>query len=146
MIDPLERFEAEHEDALAELNSLEVAALALDAGPSDEHFEMIRRVHGALAGAVREHNENEELALFPLLGEAAPTEPFVEDHGALRALERELIDAVERRDADEAASLSLTIVEKLRDHIERENTVLFPMAREILGAEGLLEVARRLEA
>jgi hemerythrin-like domain-containing protein len=145
MIDPLERFEAEHEDALAELNSLEAAALALDAGPSDEHFEMIRRVHGALAGAVREHNENEELALFPLLGEAAPTEPFVEDHVALRTLERELIDAVERRDADEAASLSLTIVEKLRDHIERENTVLFPMAREILGAEGLQEVARRLE-
>ena len=146
MIDPLERFEAEHEDALAELDSLEAAALALDAGPSDEHFEMVRRVHGALAGAVREHNENEELALFPLLGETAPTEPFVEDHLALRTLERELIDAVERRDADEVASLSLTIVEKLRDHIERENTVLFPMAREILGAEGLLEVARRLEA
>ncbi len=145
MIDPLERFEAEHEDALAALNSLEAAALALDAGPSDEHFEMIRRVHGALAGAVREHNENEELALFPLLGEAAPTGPFVEDHVALRTLERELIDAVERRDADEVASLSLTIVEKLRDHIERENTVLFPMAREILGAEGLQEVARRLE-
>ena len=146
MIDPLERFEAEHEDALAELNSLEAAALALDAGPSDEHFEMIRRVHGALAGAVREHNENEELALFPLLGEAAPTEPFVDDHLALRTLERELIDAVERRNADEVASLSLTIVEKLRDHIERENTVLFPMARDILGAEGLQEVARRLEA
>ncbi len=146
MIDPLERFEAEHEDALAELNSLEAAALALDAGPSDEHFEMIRRVHAALAGAVREHNDNEELALFPLLGEAAPTEPFVEDHLALRTLERELIDAVERRDADKVASLSLTIVEKLRDHIERENTVLFPMAREILGSEGLREVARRLEA
>ncbi len=146
MIDPLERFEAEHEDALAELDSLEAAALALDAGPSDEHFEMVRRVHGALAGAVREHNENEELALFPLLGEGAPTEPFVEDHGALRSLERELIDAVERRDAEEVASLSLTIVAKLRDHIERENTVLFPMAREILGSEGLREVARRLEA
>jgi hemerythrin-like domain-containing protein len=36
------------------------------------------------------------------------------------------------------------IVELLRDHIQREEEVLFPMARSLLGDEGLKVAAMRL--
>ncbi len=149
MIDPIQRFEEEHQHALGELEKLEDAARALAAGaPSDvedAQLEAVRAAHEFLSTAVREHNENEELALFSVLGEEAPTEPFVEDHVALRAMERRLLSAIDARDPTEIAAAGLAIVDVLRDHIDREDNALFPMARELLGPEGLLEVARRLE-
>ncbi len=94
---------------------------------------------------IRAHNENEELALFSVLGDEAPTEPFQEEHVAIRAMERRLLAAIEAGDTTETAAVGLAIVDVLRDHIDREDNALFPMARELLGPEGLLEVARRLE-
>lgn len=149
MIDPIQRFEEEHQHALGELERLEVAALKLAAGVPDDvaevELEAASAAHEFLSTAVREHNENEEVALFSVLGDEAPTEPFVEDHVALRAMERRLSAAIEARDTAEVAAAGLAIVDVLRDHIDREDNALFPMARELLGPEGLLEVARRLD-
>ena len=143
--DPLQRFEEEHDVALAALDRLERAAEGLRAGgPGDAHFAVAREVHGLLCGAVREHNEAEERALFPVLGDGAPLGPFLEEHQTLWGLEAELDRAIDRRDSEKVARASLDIVELLRAHIHRENEVLFPMARALLGAEGLAAVARRL--
>lgn len=146
MNDPLQQFEAEHEEALAALARLEAAAAGLRAGgSSDTHFATIREVHRLLCGAVREHNEAEERALFPLIGEDAPVGPFLDEHQVLWGLERDLATAVEQRALEQTARLSLEIVDLLRTHIQRENAVLFPMARALLGPAGLQAVARRLE-
>lgn len=148
MIDPIQRFEDEHQHALGELEKLEAAARAMAGAMGDvaeAQLEAARAAHEFLSTAVREHNENEELALFSVLGDEAPTEPFVEDHVAIRAMERRLLAAIEARDTAETAAAGLAIVDVLRDHIDREDNALFPMARELLGPEGLLEVARRLE-
>ncbi len=148
MIDPIQRFEDEHQHALGELEKLEAAARAMAGATGDvaeAQLEAARAAHEFLSTAVREHNENEELALFAVLGDEAPTEPFVEDHVAIRAMERRLAAAIEARDPTETAAAGLAIVDVLRDHIDREDNALFPMARELLGPEGLLEVARRLE-
>jgi len=40
----------------------------------------------------------------------------------------------------------LGIVQLLRSHISKEDNVLYPMARQFLGEEGLAEVARKVEA
>jgi hemerythrin-like domain-containing protein len=147
MADPLQRFEAEHETALAALERLEQAALELRArGPADPHLAVARDVQALLAGAVREHNESEERALFPFLGQDAPLEPFLEEHQTLWRLEGDLAGALQRRDGPRVADLSLEIVGLLRAHIERENQVLFPMARALLGPEGLAAVARALDS
>ena len=138
MIDPLLRFEEEHDVALAALARLEAAAAAQDLATAGEVLELLR-------GAVRRHNEDEEAALFPLLGTEAPLAPFVDEHVVLRRLETELSAALTRHDAGAVAQAALDIVHLLRAHIERENTVLFPTARTLLGPAGLAEVARRLE-
>jgi len=148
MIDPIQRFEDEHQHALGELAKLEVAARALAEGTGEEevHFAAARSAYDFLTSAVREHNENEEIALFSLLGEEIPTEPFVEDHIALRSMERRLLDAIGAREVGKVAAAGLAIVDVLRDHIDREDNLLFPMARATLGPEGLVEVARRLDS
>ncbi len=144
--DPLRRFEQEHDVALAALDRLELVAQGLreSDGPHESHFATAREVHGLLCGAVRQHNEDEERALFPVLGEDAPLGPFLEEHEILWSLEAELGRALDRADRLRTARLALETVDLLRTHIRRENDVLFPMARALLGAEGLAIVASRL--
>jgi len=144
--DPLGQFEIEHAHALAALASLETAALGLRAGePAAPHLARAQEVHDFLASAVREHNEREERALFPLLGDAAPTAVFVDEHAELRSLERNLAAALHDANPDRTADVALDLVALLRAHITRENDVLFPLARAILGPAGLVEVGHRLE-
>jgi len=143
--DPLDRFEREHEEALAALAALERAAEGMrGSGDLTAHFTTAREAHALLVGPVKTHNENEELALFAELGDEAPTAPFAEEHLALWRLEEELEQALRAEDSARASAAGLEIVDLLRAHIARENEVLFPMARERLGVEGLARVARRL--
>jgi hemerythrin-like domain-containing protein len=144
--DPIRRFEEEHTVALAALDRLEAAAEALRSGAAAEpQLAIAREVHGLLCGAVRQHNEDEERALFPVLGENAPLAPFLEEHETLWGLEAGLETAIERGDRERVAGQALEIVDLLRAHIQRENEVLFPMARALLGADGLAIVARKLD-
>jgi len=143
--DPIRRFEEEHEIALAALARLEQAARALrHGGPVEPQFAVAREVHGLLCGAVRQHNEDEERALFPALGDEAPLGPFLEEHQTLWRLEEDLARALDHREAEKVARVSLEIVDLLGAHIRRENDVLFPMARALLGPDGLAEVMVRL--
>jgi hemerythrin-like domain-containing protein len=144
--DPLTRFEDEHHHALAELDRLERAAEGLEDGEDPaEHLETMRQVHTFLSTAVREHNENEERALFPLLGDDAPTSVFVEEHARLRDLEGSLRAALDgEHPVVEAPVIAHALVDLLRAHIDREDHVLFPMSRQLLGSKGLATVARTL--
>jgi hemerythrin-like domain-containing protein len=145
--DALARFEEEHRVALAALERLEQAALALrSAEPAERHLAVVGDVLMLLQGAVREHNEAEERALFPLLGAEAPLGPFLEDHQALWDLEATLEIALRGGDRRRAADVALEIVDLLRSHILRENEVLFPMARVLLGPDGLAAVAHALDS
>ncbi len=146
MNDPLKRFEEEHQEALGRLRELESAATSLRASDDvEESLATARDVHGFLSTAVREHNENEERALFGHLGDEAPTELFVEEHGTLRSLEGDLSAAIESGDPDAVARSAFAVIETLRAHIDREDNMLFPMARDLLGRDGLNRVARALE-
>lgn len=144
--DPIRRFEEEHDVALAALAQLERAAEALRSGEASErHFATVRLVHALLCGAVRRHNEDEERALFPLLGENAPLGPFLDEHETLWKLEEELAASLDRGDRGGLARVALEIVDLLRAHIQRENDMLFPMARALLGVDGLAIVSQRLD-
>ena len=143
--DPLVRFEAEHQEALVVLGRLEGAAVGLRRGGDPApHLTTVLEVHAFLAGAVRTHNDNEERALFPLLDEDAPVAIFIEEHQRLRGLEAELARAARQGDATATAAIAFELIDLLRNHIAREDEVLFPLARERLGPAGLARVAARL--
>ena len=144
--DVLVRFSMEHEQALAALDRLQRAATALDHGdPAEPHLRTVREVCETMCTTVWEHNDNEERALFPLLGEDASCEPFRQEHQVLRELEHRLHTALDgptpERDIPPVAH---ALVDLLRAHIQREDEVLFPLARELLGAEGLERAAALL--
>jgi hemerythrin-like domain-containing protein len=146
MTDPLVRFSMEHEQALAALDRLERAAVALAArDPAEPHLRTVREVCDTLVTTVREHNDNEERLLFPLICDDAPCTPFIEEHVALRELERRLQQALDgphpERDIPPVAH---ALVDLLKAHIQREDDVLFPMARTLLGPERLEEIGRML--
>lgn len=147
-VDPLQQFEREHAEALEHLERLERAATALEEGAAPApHLAAARAALDFIQSAVRRHNEAEELALFPFIEDALPTELFVDEHVRLRALEESLAGALAGDDpARHAVDPALELVVLLREHIERENNVLFPAARTLLGADGLVMVARRLES
>jgi hemerythrin-like domain-containing protein len=144
--DPLARFAAEHREALAALDRLERAAAALAAGgPAEAPLRTVREVRETLCTTIRAHNESEERALFPWIDDALPCEPFRQEHRTLRELERRLDDALAgTRPERDVPPVARTLAELLRDHIRREDEMLFPAARELLGAEGLERVRRLL--
>lgn len=146
--DPLLRFETEHRHALRELDRLNAAADALEGGAeAGSQLRIVSEVHEFLTTAVRQHNENEERALFRLLGEDAPVGVFVEEHRTLWDLETRLGEALHAADAArQVPPVAHTIVDLLRAHIAREDEVLFPICRAMLGSDGLARVARSLSA
>lgn len=146
--DPLARFEAEHREVLGELDLLEEVVNALEAGESlDQHAMKAQVVLSFLEGTVQRHNHCEEQALFPLIRDQAPTSTFENDHSILRSLERELEEALAPpEDCAAVVKTCRRIIDILRDHIDREDKVLFPMARKLLGTDGLARVAERVEA
>ncbi|GBD31785.1 MAG: hypothetical protein KatS3mg081_1529 [Gemmatimonadales bacterium] len=146
LLDPLAVFQDEHRAALEILEGLEKAAAALEEGKAvPESIAIVKEAHAFLTTEVRRHNEDEEQVLFDLLGEEAPCEFFAEEHRTLRKLEAELERALNAGDPKGLVPrIARGIVELLRTHIEREDQVLFPMARSLLGEEGLTVAAMRL--
>jgi hemerythrin-like domain-containing protein len=143
--DALTRFEEEHRVGLKVLEHLEQAALALRRGVDvTANMALAREMCGLLRSEVRPHNEAEERALFPLLGDHPGLQIFVDEHREMRRLEQKLAAGLDAGDAQRVAGIALHIVDLLRSHIEREDHMLFPSARAALGPEGLAEVERRL--
>jgi hemerythrin-like domain-containing protein len=144
--DLLTRFAEEHRATLRALERLEAAAEALAQGDAPASaLRAVGEVCAHLTSAVRRHYDNEERALFGQIAEEAPVTPFVDEHRTLRRLEAELEAALNGPTPDQdVPPVAQSLVALLRAHIEREDQILFPMAREILGPEGLAEAARLL--
>lgn len=148
---PTEVLRAEHEVILNVLECLEVVAAkavrtrSLDLQSAEEILDFLR------VFADQCHHGKEEGALFPALGRkgmpthVGPVAVMLSEHEQGRAEIARLANAIQRSKAgddgcvDEFATHARAYVELLRDHIAKENNVLFPMA------EGMLREAERAE-
>ena len=102
------------------------------------------------------HHKREEEALFPALekhGISGPPRIMRMEHDELRARKKALGDLVERHHGMEfdefKAKLKETsdfIVAKLRDHIFKEDNILYPTSTKTLGDEEWEEVRRSFDA
>lgn len=112
----------------------------------------------ALVGFLKEfadkcHHGKEEGILFPALekagipGEGGPIGVMLQEHERGRALIREMDQAIRKRPADPAAFAKAvdSYVQLLSRHIEKENTVLFPMGERALSREELDAIYERFE-
>jgi hemerythrin-like domain-containing protein len=102
------------------------------------------------------HHAKEERALFPLLrernaGMQAPTSVMLQQHETGRQRIRAVTDAVPAARQGDAAAVRVigenlrAYAKGLRDHIGKENEVLFPMADGILTADDQRQLTSEFE-
>lgn len=145
-MDPIAALYDEHEAALRELERLRLAASRLEEPGSIEEIEKALRF---LETEIRAHNQWEEDHLFPKLelytGPHGPCMVMRSEHRQLWGLYDHLepvLAVVKQGTAgpEERAQLSrlaLSIVDLLVQHIAKENQILFPMAKQMLGPADL---------
>jgi hemerythrin-like domain-containing protein len=135
----------EHEVILRGLAVLERLAERLAAGQPVKDTTLGELVQLFQTFADRCHHGKEEDQLFPAMrqkGMGGTLAVFVEEHeegrGYLRTLASDAPDA-------ERAAAARRYVGMLREHIQRENEILFPLADELFSAEELNALVRAYE-
>jgi len=138
----------EHRVILRALDLLETAARGLTAGtvlPEVWWLEIIVWLRGF---ADRNHHAKEETFLFPAMVKAGvpsmggPIGVMLEEHERGRAL----IRAMEAPEPVARAAGVRAYVSLLREHIDKENGVLFPLADAVLDEVAQRELAREFAA
>jgi iron-sulfur cluster repair protein YtfE (RIC family) len=130
-----------HEHILQRLARLEQLGRELQQAPAleDRHLAVLGDVLTFLDVAVPMHSADEEQTLFPRLREAlgptaghTPMDCMEQEHVQHQALLAGLKRAVVKRDVAATAQAALAIVSEYREHIGKEEDVLFPWARRTL--------------
>ena len=171
---PFDIFIQEHNHGLAALEKMEHGADSLrQHGYSAEALKLIREANEFIKTEVKAHNQKVEDALFPVLRPYMPApsiiDLIVEEHRELWTQEEDLqgllavllgdhqeLWAEEDRleallnapnaaeQAGDIAASAYTIIDMLRDHINKENQILFPTAQDILSDAEVAEVAEKM--
>ena len=144
---PTDVLREEHRVILRALDLLEAAARRLAAGrvlPEGWWPEIIEWLRGF---ADRNHHAKEERSLFPAMVKAGvplsggPIGVMLEEHERGRAL----IRAMEAGEPAARAARAREYVTLLREHIDKENGVLFPLADAVLDDRAQAVLTREFE-
>lgn len=145
---------SDHAHGLVQLGFLDDATKRMvEKGFSEEDFGMIKKSVEFISKEIREHNEAEESNLFPLLEnhlpQNGPTYAMRAEHKILWGRMDLLIDSVNFVKSDKNNSTifnklrtnALDIINLLSGHINKENTILFPLAERVLNESELKSLA-----
>ncbi len=138
MTQTIELLGAQHQDVLAHLAAVEAAMVTGDT-PNFADFATY------LTQEVAAHFTLEEQALFPAMArhlgsDRGPLAVMNAEHESFRALLSDLTRAVGKGDSTAQRERCVEIIALLRDHIDKEDHVLFPMALRLLSSAELAEV------
>lgn len=116
----------------------------VDAGAPGWSLPEARAYAAALGSALLSHARVEDDLLFPAIrqetgGNAGPLDVMRQEHEEIEGSLRR-IDASE--DAGEVRSMLLSVALLAREHFEKEEQMLFPLAADLLGDERLQELGR----
>lgn len=154
--DPIAILMAQHEEGLARLKALSGYIQRVETGEvTGEVLEGIRKATAFINNEVRAHNEKEEELLFPelekVLPPKGPTFVMREEHRRLWEVLEKVEGTLERLEGDkdgavidELVASAQFVVQLLSEHINKENSVLFPMARQLLTPEQMATIADRI--
>ncbi|MGZ4788271.1 MAG: hemerythrin domain-containing protein [Terriglobales bacterium] len=147
MQEPIRILREEHDNILKGLEVLEACSERLKDGQEVPAATLEELIEFFRLYADKTHHGKEEDLLFPAMiehgfsREVGPIHCMLSDHEHNRALTREMIAAAaEYRSGDESAGLRFAgaadeYVRLLREHIQKENLVLFVMAENTLPTE-----------
>ena len=110
-----------------------------------ERWDAAAAAFATFRRGIERHMEVEEQVLFPAVeGEAETplTAILRKGHRDLRAFFDEINDALMARDEEECTRIATSMKALLERHDEKEETELYPVAQERLGAEATAVAAR----
>jgi hemerythrin-like domain-containing protein len=156
--DGFEVLDACHRDILVTLGKLNALIVRLEkAGPDADARSLAREIGLFFSGNARQHHEDEERHIFPKLlaaGDAELTRAVLrlqQDHGWIEENWLEIapqIDAVaagvSSYDVDELKASAEVFTALLREHIELEESLIYPHARTRLPVAEQLEMGREM--
>ena len=142
---PLAVLVREHDEILDTLDRLEIAVDRINKldeyDPDNEVFTELEEV-GELLLETEKHHEREEEALFPevdALGITGPTRIMRREHDDLWPYKEEINELAHNYDKmdftefkSQLKELSEFLVLTLRDHIYKENNILYPTAKDVI--------------
>jgi regulator of cell morphogenesis and NO signaling len=114
----------------------------------------LRVLRREIQGEVLSHFREEEQALFPVLGRhidsaSGPIAMLMEEHAIFRQLELQFEEAVAALEAgfrngweEKVCDAADSIARLLPAHIEKEESILFPMVEDVLSADEWAQVRR----
>jgi len=134
----------EHRLILGALVSLEAAAVHLSGGGTVPEGLWAGMIGWLRTFADRNHHAKEETALFPAMIKAGvparggPIDVMLDEHTEGRAL----LHTMESGAPAERVAAAHRYIGLLRDHIEKENGILFPLADAVLDERDQAELCR----
>jgi hemerythrin-like domain-containing protein len=136
----------EHRVIERALNALEEVANRLDLG-GDVSLHVLEGLLDFVRGfADRCHHHKEEDVLFPYLekrglpSDEGPLGVMLQEHEVGRRHVAAMVEAVENSRPEEFGAHARAYIELLREHITKEDNVLFPMADQMMAEEDLSEL------
>jgi len=154
---PTEILIDEHRLIVEVLDSLEEAADRLDSGDDVSPEFFLEAAEFVVGFADRCHHGKEEDILFVSMTamdmpqDSGPVAVMLQEHDEGRAYTAGFRSAAEQMKAGDATAAADVVrnvydyVNLLREHINKENHVLFPMADQIIPAETMKEVSEEFE-
>ncbi|MFQ5838068.1 MAG: hemerythrin domain-containing protein [Thermoplasmata archaeon] len=151
---PTEALREEHRVIERALDALEKAAERMESGQEVSQEVLKDIVSFARGFADRCHHHKEEGVLFPYLEERGlprdlgPIGVMLAEHDEGRAHVKAMSEAIAESRPKEFVAHAQGYIQLLRDHIAKEDDVLFPMAEQMMSgpeAEGLMEEFERAE-
>jgi DUF438 domain-containing protein len=140
---PIHTMISEHEEILKFLDELDNLIEPLKRGISDEEKKILQDLSEHLVDAEK-HHEREEKVLFPELekrGITGPPRIMRMEHDELRPIKKRLqeLSIEPDKNKNEIIELINVLSFKLRDHIFKENNILYPAALNDIGEDVIWE-------
>ncbi len=138
----LSRLYSEHDEHQVRLNSLEGILEEYTEGSKDEEFI---KIFEEVCRELELHLKEEEEALFPTLKErmgemAMPVFVMLREHEDMRQTCQRVFESHQRGEREKVKELCQYLIFLVRQHIEKENNILFNIAKELIREEELLEL------
>lgn len=145
--DTISILEDEHKHILKAIDVLEKVVNKNKLNEKDRR-ELREAAH--IFAEAEKHHEREEKVLFPAIekkGVVGPTEVMREEHIELRKRKGQLHEASKKKffDIENVKEPAQFIIDVLRAHIEKENNILYMIAREVLSKEEIAKMRKEFD-
>ena|SRR3989338_1087386 len=142
----VETLKAEHQKILNAFSELEKA---ISETPIDEN--KIREFLDFTENFAEPHHRKEEKVLFPALekkgipNEGGPIGMMLLEHTAKRKHIKKIKEGLEKNDADKIKEDSKMVIALMKEHIYKEDNILYPLAEDVLAPGDLEELGKECE-